>query len=71
VATSESLKVSFVIPAFNEAARIQTSLQRISEYLKNVPYEIEIIVVDDDPQTIPPTLSKASIFLELDCCEAE
>jgi glycosyltransferase involved in cell wall biosynthesis len=47
VATSESLKVSFVIPAFNEAARIQTSLQRISEYLKGVPYATEIIVVDD------------------------
>jgi len=47
VATSESLKVSFVIPAFNEAARIQTSLQRVSEYLKSVPYDAEIIVVDD------------------------
>jgi len=47
VATSESLKVSFVIPSFNEAARIQTSLQIISEYLKSVPYDTEIIVVDD------------------------
>src|SRR5882672_1094568 len=47
VATSESVKVSLVIPAFNEADRIQDSLRRIAEYLKNVRFDTEILVVDD------------------------
>jgi len=47
VATSESVKVSLVIPAYNEAARIQDTLRRIAEYLKNVRFDTEILVVDD------------------------
>ena len=47
VATSESVKVSLVIPAFNEAARIQDSLCNIAEYLKNKAFASEILVVDD------------------------
>jgi glycosyltransferase involved in cell wall biosynthesis len=47
VATSESVKVSLVIPAFNEAARIQDTLRRIAEYLKNARFDNEILVVDD------------------------
>jgi glycosyltransferase involved in cell wall biosynthesis len=41
------VKVSFVIPAFNEATRILDTLRRISEYRKQIPYESEILVVDD------------------------
>ena len=52
VATSDSSespvpKVSIVIPAFNEAARIQDSLHRITEYLKHAPFKSEVLVVDD------------------------
>ena len=47
MATSESVKVSFVIPAFNEATRILDTLQRIAEYGKHVSHETEILVVDD------------------------
>jgi dolichyl-phosphate beta-glucosyltransferase len=47
VATSESVRVSVVIPAFNEAARIGDTLRRISEYLKCAPFSAEILVVDD------------------------
>jgi dolichyl-phosphate beta-glucosyltransferase len=47
VATSESVKVSFVIPAFNEANRILETLRSIAEYRKHLPFETEILVVDD------------------------
>jgi glycosyltransferase involved in cell wall biosynthesis len=47
VATSESVKVSFVIPAYNEATRILDTLRRIAEYRKHLPYKSEILVVDD------------------------
>jgi glycosyltransferase involved in cell wall biosynthesis len=47
VATSESVKVSFVIPAFNEATRILETLRKIAEYRKHVSFESEILVVDD------------------------
>jgi glycosyltransferase involved in cell wall biosynthesis len=41
------VKVSFVIPAFNEAARIRDTLCRIAEYLKGARFDTEILVVDD------------------------
>jgi glycosyltransferase involved in cell wall biosynthesis len=41
------VKVSFVIPAYNEATRILDTLRRIAEYRKHLPYETEILVVDD------------------------
>src|SRR6185295_12150081 len=47
VATSESLKVSVVIPAFNEGARIRDSIFKITDYLKTAPFEAEVLVVDD------------------------
>ncbi|HLQ77511.1 MAG TPA: dolichyl-phosphate beta-glucosyltransferase [Terriglobia bacterium] len=54
MATSETVpgarpvdKLSIVIPAFNEAARIRDSLHRIAEYLKSVPFDTEILVIDD------------------------
>ena len=47
MATSESVKVSIVIPAYNEAERIGDTLLRISRHLKNAPFETETLVVDD------------------------
>jgi len=39
--------LSVVVPAFNEASRIAGSLERIAGYLMSVPYDAELIVVDD------------------------
>jgi glycosyltransferase involved in cell wall biosynthesis len=41
------VKVSLVIPAFNEADRIRDTLRRIAEYLKHASFDTEILVVDD------------------------
>jgi glycosyltransferase involved in cell wall biosynthesis len=40
-------KLSIVVPAFNEAARLAQTLQRINEYLSERREESEVIVVDD------------------------
>src|SRR5205814_8427173 len=40
-------KLSIVVPAFNEAARLARTLQRIIEYLSERREESEVIVVDD------------------------
>ena len=39
--------LSLVMPAYNEEARIEGSLTRVGEFLRNLPYASEIIVVDD------------------------
>jgi glycosyltransferase involved in cell wall biosynthesis len=39
--------VSIVIPAFNEAGRIGRSLQRIDAFMRQHPFLVEVIVVDD------------------------
>lgn len=39
--------VSVIIPAFNEAERISSSLEKALEYLRTQQYSWEIIVVDD------------------------
>ncbi|MCX8072061.1 MAG: glycosyltransferase family 2 protein [Candidatus Binatia bacterium] len=41
------MKLSVVIPAFNEARRILPSLERIFSYLGSQPYDSEVVVVDD------------------------
>jgi len=42
-----SLKVSIVVPAFNEASRIRESLEKIEHYLDGRSFQSEVIVVDD------------------------
>ena len=44
---AHSLRLSLVVPAFNEEARIATALSRIAAYLTTQPYLSEVIVVDD------------------------
>jgi dolichyl-phosphate beta-glucosyltransferase len=39
--------LSLVVPAYNEATRIAASLERIAAYLTSLPYDSELIVVDD------------------------
>lgn len=43
----EQPHVSLIIPAFNEEARIGSTLNRILRFLRSQPYTSEIIVVDD------------------------
>lgn len=40
-------KLSVVIPAYNEEKRISSTLLAVSEFLKNQPYQSEILVVSD------------------------
>lgn len=39
--------LSVVIPTYNEARRLEPTLQRITSYLESQPYEWEVILVDD------------------------
>jgi len=39
--------ISIVIPAFNEAARIGDSIRKIEKFLETLPYQTDVIVVDD------------------------
>lgn len=41
------MKLSIIIPAYNEARRLPTTLAAIAEYLATVRYQAEVIVVDD------------------------
>ena len=41
--------MSIVVPAYNEAARLPNTLQRMQEYLLQRPFSSEIIVVLDGP----------------------
>jgi dolichyl-phosphate beta-glucosyltransferase len=40
-------RLSIVIPAFNEEKRIVASLQKVGEFLTQLPYPTEVIVSDD------------------------
>ena len=40
-------QLSIVIPAFNEAARIGPTLDRLCDFVRSVPGGVEILVVDD------------------------
>jgi len=65
VATSESVKVSLVIPAFNEATRIRDTLRSIAEYLKSVPFDAEILVVDDGSTDETAAIVRRSNYSDL------
>lgn len=44
------MKLSVVVPAYNEAKRIKKTIARLASYLGKQPYSHEIIVVDDGSQ---------------------
>src|SRR5262245_56840010 len=48
--------VSIVIPAFNEAGCIGRSLQRIDAFMRQHPFLIEVIVVDDGSTDATPEI---------------
>ncbi len=41
------MRVSIIIPAFNEEGRLPATLERVGGYLAGRPWESEVIVVDD------------------------
>lgn len=43
----EPLTISIILPAFNEAARIGASLDKIAEYAQHHAWTVEVIVVND------------------------
>jgi dolichyl-phosphate beta-glucosyltransferase len=45
--TETVLRLSVVVPAYNEAQRIESSLRRLFEYLNQASWDSEVIVVDD------------------------
>jgi dolichyl-phosphate beta-glucosyltransferase len=47
VAGTQKPTISIVIPAFNEAARIGNSIRKIEKFLKTLPFQSDVIVVDD------------------------
>ena len=44
---SSSPKVSIVVPAFNEAVRIGDSIRKIEAFLDRLPFNTEVLIVDD------------------------
>ena len=42
-----SVKLSIIIPAFNESTRFEKTLPQIMSFFRNQPYSKEIIIVDD------------------------
>lgn len=49
------MHLSLVIPAFNEEKRLPATLERVTRYLREQPYDWQVIVVDDGSEdaTIP------------------
>ena len=45
--TEAPLKVSIIIPAYNEERRLPGTLERVRQYLAARPFDAEVIVVDD------------------------
>ncbi len=44
------MKLSVIVPAYNEARQIKKAIARLASYLRKLPYSHEIIVVDDGSQ---------------------
>jgi dolichyl-phosphate beta-glucosyltransferase len=56
-----SPKLSIVVPAYNEAARLGASLRAIVTYLKAQPGESEVIVVDDGSTDDTATVAEQNL----------
>ncbi|MDO8655015.1 MAG: glycosyltransferase, partial [bacterium] len=41
------MRLSVIIPAYNEAERIPSTLKAVDEYLRKQSYDYEILVVND------------------------
>jgi dolichyl-phosphate beta-glucosyltransferase len=56
-----SLKLSIIVPAYNEAARLGPSLRTIVDYLKEQRDQNEVIVVDDGSTDNTATVAEESL----------
>jgi len=56
-----SLKLSIIVPAYNEAARLGPSLRTIVDYLKQQRDQSEVIVVDDGSTDNTATVAEESL----------
>lgn len=57
------MKISVIVPTFNEEKCISNSLKRIDRYLKNRNFKYEIIIVDDGSKD--KTLEKVKGFINI------
>ncbi len=53
-----SPSLSLVIPAYNEALRIRSTLQTAWEYLERQPYSSELLLIDDGSRDATATLAR-------------
>jgi dolichyl-phosphate beta-glucosyltransferase len=51
--------LSLVVPAYNEEARLPTSLKKITDYLQTQPYDWEVIVADDGSEDETAAVAEA------------
>jgi len=58
--TPPGFNLSIVVPAYNEAARLPSTLQRIQEYLSRFSISAEIIVVLDGPTDSNREMARAA-----------
>ena len=54
--------VSIVIPAFNEAARIGNTIQKVHQFLERFPFPYELIIVDDGSVDETPRIVERNSF---------
>ena len=52
--------VSVVVPAYNEAARLGASLERITEYFRSLSTGFEVVVVDDGSTDDTASIARAA-----------
>jgi glycosyltransferase involved in cell wall biosynthesis len=55
--------LTIVVPAYNEAGRIEKSLAEIRRYIESKPFPVELVVVDDG--STDPTVSVVTQFPEI------
>src|SRR5262245_58021561 len=58
---SDEIFLSVVIPAYNEAARLPASLQKVIDYLETRNYVYEVLVVDDGSSDDTADLGEAFV----------
>lgn len=55
------MRLSFIVPLYNEEERIEKSIREISEFRRTLPYETEWIFVDDGSRDRTETLAREAL----------